>query len=124
AVYRTPSGHGVGKGDDGRLRDGGVGDECRLEFVSSYPVARDLEHFVSPPGDPDVSIHVRDGVVPRVEVPLTRKLLEVDLRVALWVSPHPRWGRRHSGEGLLDHQESLLPLGNRVPRLVDDVGID
>src|SRR5256712_6273407 len=122
--YRRLSLHGVGTGDDGRLRDGGVGDECRLELVSSYPVTRDLEHFVSPPGDPDVSIHILDGVVSRVEVPPTRKLLEVDLRVALRVSPHSCRGRWHSGEGLLDHQESLLPLGNRVPRLIDDVCID
>src|SRR5439155_13245065 len=46
--YRRLSLHGVGTGDDGRLRDGWVGDECRLEFVSPNPVTRDLSHFVSP----------------------------------------------------------------------------
>ena len=110
----------VGLADHGRLGDGLVGDDRRLDLSGREPVARDVDDVVDPADHPEVAVPVLARRVAD-EVGLAAEAAEVGLDEALVVLVERAQHRRPRA---LEHEQALALVDRLALALVDDLGLD
>src|SRR5262249_40303324 len=99
----------VGPPHDGRLRDRGMAHERALHLHRAQTVARDVHHVVDPTHDPEVTVRIATGTVPR-EVD-ARHLAPVLLTVALGIAVD---SAQHPGPRTRDDEVATLVRAERL----------
>ncbi len=108
----------VRQADGGRLGHGRVADQRALDLGGAQAVARDLDHVVDAPDDPEVAVLIALGRV--AGGVLAGETAPILAHVALGVL---EYRAQHGGPRLEQHQIAFLAVGHGVARLIQHFGL-